>query len=92
LYWVWWLWCDGIWEIARLHDGHSKSTDLSYLITTGSFYSSINNLTRRVRLCGFWSLGQSEYKVYRSSTKTILCKEGWNSVSKSRGKSKGIWT
>jgi hypothetical protein len=37
-------------------------------------------------------LGQSEYKAYRSSTKTILCKGRWNSGLKSRGKSKGIWT
>jgi hypothetical protein len=22
--WVCWLWCDGIWEITRLHDTHSK--------------------------------------------------------------------
>jgi hypothetical protein len=41
----------------------------------------------------FWALfGQSEYKVYRSSTKMMPCPGRWNSGSKSRGKSKGIWT
>jgi hypothetical protein len=47
---------------------------------------------KKSSLCGFWSLGQSEYKVYHSSTKTILCKGRWNSGSKSRLKSKEIWT
>jgi hypothetical protein len=37
--WVWWLWCDRIWEIAKLRNTRSKSADRFYLTTTGSFHS-----------------------------------------------------
>jgi hypothetical protein len=85
----------GVMESEKLHGCTTlirKSADLSYLPTAGSFHSSNDNLTRRVHFSGFWSLGQSEYKVYHSSIKTILCNGRWNSESKSRGKFKGIWT
>jgi hypothetical protein len=81
-----------VWWNLRNYEAARQSFDLSYFATMGSFRSSVDNLTRRVHMCGFWSLGQSEYKISRSITKTIFCKGGWNSRSKSRGKSKGIWT